>query len=1119
MTTMRYSLGLDIGIASIGWAIIDEENLRIHDLGVRIFEKAELPKGASLATPRREARGARRRIKRRRQRLDFVKRFFVEGGLLSKEEVETILSSYSHDRESTPYALRAKALDEKLSNGDLFRAIYHITKRRGFKSNRKAEEEKDKESGQVLKAIKTNKNLLTQNRTVGEVLYKKDMNSPIEARKRNSTGAYENSFARADFEHELRLILNSQRSFGLPLDDEAIEKLLGYVKTDHEGVQHYYGILAQRPFMTAELIETMIGNCTFEKDEKRAPRGSYSFEKFRLLQALVHIKILHSESGEMRGLSPEEITAVVVKAHEQKTLSYATVRKIVGMDANEVFESIKGAKRKKKQVDGIVLEEDVTRIEQEKALIDSLKGYHDIKKALKDLPADWQKVDNPEILNQLSYILTVNRSDAAIAKELDRLSLSPMANQALALIPTTNFKSFGHLSLKALDKIIPKLEGGNTYDKAVELAGYDFRVVKKGNSLKLPPLSKEQAEQITNPVVKRAVSQTIKVVNAVIGRYGSPHYIKLECSRDLAKSYEDRAKIKKRQEQNEENNKAAIAHLQENGIQSPSGQQIIKYKLYVQQDGKCLYSGQSIDLIAMLQDDNLYQIDHIIPFSKCGIDSFNNKVLVKASENQNKGNRLPREAFGEDVVKWDAFEAFVEASHKLPKAKKVNLLLKEYKADSWNERAINDTRYISRFLTRYIKENLRFAEGPEKQRVIAPNGMLTAYMRKRWGMHKSREENVLHHAADAAVVAVVSQRLITRVNLYAKRQEIQMYLQHANTLEAKTDLLTGEILDESGYSEAQKAKFAHEVLTKKYFPEPWDDFAKEIRKRLLDKSTDEIRNELRGIAAYDEDEAFRLSIEPVFVSRMPMRKGTGPAHAETLRSPKFVDGSRTAIRTQLKDIKHKDLENSATKESDPQLYHIIKERLEMYGDDPKKAFEKPIFKKDKQGKDKHQVRAIKVYSIQKSGYEINDGKSFVYNGTMVRIDIFSREVKGTRRYFVVPVYTRHLKAKRAPDEVSPATAGFARIDKSFAFEFAIFPNDLIMVKDRNGEETLGYYVSYNTSNGGATFLPHLAPDRKAKSTFGKSFSTAQRIQKYNVSMLGDRNLVQREIRPITKKRS
>ena len=74
---MYYKIGLDIGITSVGWAAVElnteDEPIRIIDLGVRIFDAAENPKdGASLALPRREARSARRRLRRHRHRLERI---------------------------------------------------------------------------------------------------------------------------------------------------------------------------------------------------------------------------------------------------------------------------------------------------------------------------------------------------------------------------------------------------------------------------------------------------------------------------------------------------------------------------------------------------------------------------------------------------------------------------------------------------------------------------------------------------------------------------------------------------------------------------------------------------------------------------------------------------------------------------------------------------------------------------------------------------------------------------------------------------------------------------------------------------------------------------------------
>ena len=74
---LRYVLGLDIGIASVGWAVLalddNDEPYKIEALNSRIFEKAENPKdGSSLAAPRREARSMRRRLRRRRHRSERV---------------------------------------------------------------------------------------------------------------------------------------------------------------------------------------------------------------------------------------------------------------------------------------------------------------------------------------------------------------------------------------------------------------------------------------------------------------------------------------------------------------------------------------------------------------------------------------------------------------------------------------------------------------------------------------------------------------------------------------------------------------------------------------------------------------------------------------------------------------------------------------------------------------------------------------------------------------------------------------------------------------------------------------------------------------------------------------
>ncbi|WKB36633.1 hypothetical protein QS257_06390 [Terrilactibacillus sp. S3-3] len=82
---VEYSIGLDIGISSVGWAVINNEKERIEKLGARLFDAAENPKnGSSLAKPRREARSARRRLRRRRYRVARVRQFVIKRGLFNR---------------------------------------------------------------------------------------------------------------------------------------------------------------------------------------------------------------------------------------------------------------------------------------------------------------------------------------------------------------------------------------------------------------------------------------------------------------------------------------------------------------------------------------------------------------------------------------------------------------------------------------------------------------------------------------------------------------------------------------------------------------------------------------------------------------------------------------------------------------------------------------------------------------------------------------------------------------------------------------------------------------------------------------------------------------------------
>lgn len=129
----KYVLGLDIGITSIGWSIIDEVKGKLLDMGVHMFEQA---------TPAQEARlnrSARRTLRRRNWRKKQLKNAFIEFGLISKEEMNQrdYLSytansdTFTRPEEDTVYHLRLKALNDKVSLRELLLCLYNICGTRG----------------------------------------------------------------------------------------------------------------------------------------------------------------------------------------------------------------------------------------------------------------------------------------------------------------------------------------------------------------------------------------------------------------------------------------------------------------------------------------------------------------------------------------------------------------------------------------------------------------------------------------------------------------------------------------------------------------------------------------------------------------------------------------------------------------------------------------------------------------------------------------------------------------------------------------------------------------------------------------------------------------------------
>lgn len=1003
---MGYIMGIDMGIASTGFAAMlldsNDEPCRILRMNSRIFEAAENSNdGSSLAAPRRINRGMRRRLRRKRFRKEQIRELIVSKGIMSAAEINSI---YDSGKELPDiYEIRAAALDRLLSKEELARLLIHWSQRRGFKSNRKVDSSDAKsEAGKLLSAVKSNRELMLEKgyRTIGEMLFKDER---FAKNKRNKADDYSNTFARSEFEDEIRKIFAAQRALGNEYTDEAF--LSDYLDIYLSQRAFDDGPGGKSPY-AGNQIEKMLGTCTFERQERRAVKASFSFEYFNLLSKVNAIKILDSRGK--RALTSDERKRVTDLAFAKKSVSYASIRNELGLSVGELFNISYG--KGDKTADEV----------EKKTKFAYLNAFHVFKKAYGAVFESW----SIEKRDALGYALTVFKNDEKIVDYLEKNGFENAEISVALTIPP--FTKTGNLSIKALNKIIPFLEQGMLYNDACEAAGYNFKADNTDKRRFLPanPEEAPELDDIKNPVVRRAVSQTIKVINAMIREQGeSPTFVNIELARELSKSKKERNDIEKNQLENRARNEKIMERLKtEFHITAPTGQDLIKLKLWEEQDGVCPYSQKRI-AIEKLFDVGYTDIDHIIPYSVSFDNTYNNKVLVLSSENRMKGNRLPMQYL--EGKRRDDFYIWVDSSN-LRKRKKENLLRESFSEDdekAWKKRNLQDTQYLTRFMVNYIKKYLELQPNSigRKNCVISVNGAATDYLRKRWGIEKIRENGDTHHAVDAVVIASATPGMIRRISEYSKYRETEY-----------TDPKTGERLDLDHRTGELKNRF----------PLPYADFRKELEMRCSEDPTRLLR--LHPLVNYSTDE----QVAPIFVSRMPNHKVKGAAHMETIRGHFTEDGvDYSVVKTALTSLKLKngEIENYYNPSSDVLLYNALKSRLEEFGGDAKKAFEEPFYKPKSDGTRGPLVKKVKVYRKSTLSVPVHGGTAIADNGSMVRVDVFRVEGEG---YYLVPVYVSDTVKPELPNKAIAAHKPYEEWKemKEENFVFSLYPNDLVKIR-------------------------------------------------------------------------
>lgn len=430
---------------------------------------------------------------------------------------------------------------------------------------------------------------------------------------------------------------------------------------------------------------------------------------------------------------------------------------------------------------------------------------------------------------------------------------------------------------------------------------------------------------LRNPIVEQVITETLRVVRDIWKKYGDISEIHIELGREMKKTAKERERLTSQITKNENTNlriKALLMELKENSDgkltvdnvrpYSPVQQEILKiyedgvinsdieipddilkigktaqpttselqrYKLWLEQKYHSPYTGRLIPLGKLFTTE--YEIEHIIPQSRYFDDSFSNKVICEAAVNKLKDRQLGLEFIknhhGEEVqlglgqaveiFSEEDYLAFVKGYYANNRSKMKKLLLEDI-PESFIERQMNDTRYISKIVKGLLSNVVR-EEGEQEatsKNVVVCTGNVTTILKRDWGLDAvwnslviSRFERMnqltdstiytvwneryqkflptvplelskgfqkkridhRHHAIDALVIACATRDHVNLLNNQSAKSDLKRY-----DLQRKL-----RIFEQTSYFDKKADKQVVRDIPKEFI-KPWDSFTIDARNEL-----------------------------------------------------------------------------------------------------------------------------------------------------------------------------------------------------------------------------------------------------------------------------------------------
>ena len=795
-----YSLGLDLGVGSIGLAVVALEPDESGELFPTdlIHAVSRIFPSSQGAADRRMKRGQRNAIRHKAHRMEILWKILSEKGLMlpfSKEEVsDPARLRFSEDEiRKDPYQLRLKGLAERISPEELGVALYHIAGHRGSSSIRTfldteetKEEEKEKKKLRQTEEISRKTGL----NTFIEILYESKRTENTNFRNKLNASEKTPLPTRDVIENEMNRLLDKQREFYPDiLTDEYIVRIKDAMLYENEK------------------IVPEAGNCPYFKNEKKLPRASFINEERRLWEAINNIRVIKEENKQGRFIKVSEKLSIENKQilfrilREGRNITSAQFKKLFPEYRNSLEIKLQGTTKKTQEIKGFrfkQLEDSpwYSKLDEKEKLsfIENYINCADDKK-LKKILKECFSFSEEEIEEAMSIQLVDGY--APVGPSAMNVILEYIIGEGLSYQEAeTRAVEEGRLSCEVSDIVFDYLPyyGMVIPQSTQALAGKawhsSFDEKRRNRGFIYPHTNKEEVEygKIANPVVHQSLNELRKIINELIDVLGKkPKSICIEISRELKVGQEKRDEISRENNKKEKENKRIFdAYCKLNNLGKGY---IKKFRLFEEQNKMCPYCLRTISATDIVS--NNVDIDHIFPDEDTGDSSYDNLVLAHKTCNETKKvKHIPYEAFGNDLGFWSRVEQYLSStSMSARKQRRFKTTGEEYREylgkQTFLPRFASDNAYIAKVASLYLQALYPKDERRKAVKTIRSNE--TALLRSAWKLNaitdglaeildsansneyvdkKNRTDN-RHHALDAIVAAYFTQKYATIIQTAA----------------------------------------------------------------------------------------------------------------------------------------------------------------------------------------------------------------------------------------------------------------------------------------------------------------------------------------------------------------